>query len=483
MNIRVLRLVHSSHTVLTLALLSSSIAVSAVAAQQAEDVKAVLVTGTSSGIGLRITEVLAQNGFFVYAGARKTEDLERLDAMEHVKSIRLDVTIQSEIDAAVALVEAEGRGLYGLVNNAGVSVMGPLIELPEEDMDFLFDVNLYGPYRVTKAFADLLIEGEGRVINTSSIAGIVSGPFSGPYTMSKHGVEAYTDALATELAGFNVAVAAVEPGNYKSQILVSMVERMKASGYSAEGSRYGSMLDLITGPLDRSQYKEPDDVALAVLDFLSSDTPRHRYMVVPNQAEADLTIRQALREVVQLNQGHAFSYSRDELVEILDEVLAQEQASLSRSTASQVGLHQAALEGNLPAIRQQVETGANLNEKDAYGSTPLIIASTFGHTEVAQALIEAGAELDQQNSDGATALFTAALLCRTEIVQALLDHGADRSIRNNTGSTPLDVVSTPWDEIVQVYDFLGGVLKPFGLELDYERLRETRPVIAEMLRR
>jgi len=226
--------------------------VSTIAAQETEGVRAVLVTGTSSGIGLRMTEVLSENGFFVYAGARKAEDLARLDAMENVQSIRLDVTIQSQIDAAVEFVQAEGRGLYGLINNAGVAVMGPLIELSEEDMDFQLDVNLFGPYRVTKAFADLLIESKGRIMTVSSIAGVLSGPFSGAYSMSKHGVEAYTDALAAELARFDVAVAAVEPGNYRSQIVASMVRRMKERGYSAEGSRYGSMLDLIRGPLDRS---------------------------------------------------------------------------------------------------------------------------------------------------------------------------------------------------------------------------------------
>ena len=91
--------------------------------------KAVLVTGASSGIGLSITEHLAAEGHFVYAGARKAEDIARLSAMGNVMGIRLDVTVQEEIDAAVELVRNEGRGLYGLVNNAGVNVIGPLIEL------------------------------------------------------------------------------------------------------------------------------------------------------------------------------------------------------------------------------------------------------------------------------------------------------------------------------------------------------------------
>ena len=451
------------------------------AAQTPDDIRAVLITGTSSGIGLRMTEVLSKNGFFVYAGVRTPEDHARLDAMDNVKAVQLDVTIQSEIDAAVELVRLEGRGLYGLINNAGVSVMGPLIELPEEDMKFLLDVNLLGPYRITKAFADLLIESEGRVLTVSSIAGILSGQFSGAYSMSKHGVEAYTDALAAELKGFNVEVAAVEPGNYKSQIVASMVKRMRQTGYSAQGSRYGSMLDMITGPLDRSQYDEPDDVALAALHFLSSESPKQRYMVVPNQFEAEITVRQILRELVQLNEGHRYSFTRDELVAMLDQALGEVQTS-SPVTSSDPSLHEAAMVGDIQAVRRLIESGADLNEQEASGgSSPLITAATFGHTGVARELIEAGAELNHQNNDGSTPLITAAFFCRTEIVEALLIAGADKSIRNNAGSTALEVVTVPFDAIKNVYDLIGDMLGPFGLKLDYDRIKATRPKIADML--
>lgn len=90
-------------------------------AEETSDTKAVLVTGASSGIGLRITETLSRNGFYVYAGARKTADLERLDAMENVSSVRLDVTADKDIDEAVDFIEKQGRGLWGIVNNAGVA--------------------------------------------------------------------------------------------------------------------------------------------------------------------------------------------------------------------------------------------------------------------------------------------------------------------------------------------------------------------------
>jgi len=455
------------------------------AAQETEDLPAVLITGTSSGIGLRITEVLSENGFFVYAGAREAQDLARLDAMPNVKAVRLDVTIQSEIDAAVALVEAEGRGLFGLINNAGVAVLGPLVEMPEADMVFQLDTNLFGPYRVTAAFSDLIIESQGRIATVGSIAGIVTGPFGGAYSMSKHGVEAYVDALAAELEPLRVKVAVIEPGNYKSQIYASMVKRMDETGYSAEGSRWGSMRDLISGPLDRSQYKEPDEVAQAALHFLTSDSPKRRYMVVPNQSEAELTIRQALRKVAQLNEGQPYAYGRDELVEMLDEILAEVALASSppAETGLSIGLHQAVVEGNLEAVRAHIEVGSDLNVKEpSGGSSPLLSAAIFGQTDIALALIDAGADVNQQNNEGSTPLMSAAFMCRTEIVEALLAAGADRNLANNAGSTPLDVVTIPFEDARGIYDYLGAVLGPYGLKLDYERIEATRPVIADMLR-
>jgi NAD(P)-dependent dehydrogenase (short-subunit alcohol dehydrogenase family) len=304
-------------------LISIVFAVLAVSTASANDgQKAVLVTGASSGIGLKITEHLAAAGHFVYAGARKPEDIARLSDMDNVQGIRLDVTVQDEIDAAVQLVQDEGRGLYALVNNAGVNVIGPLIELDEGELDFLFDVNIYGPYRVTKAFAPLIIESQGRINNVSSISGILTGPMYGIYAMSKHAVEAYTDALAIEMGMLGVQVSAVEPGNYKSKIGDSRCERFLSNEVDPETSYFQ---DYIKRTVDNCRNRpentspEPDDVAEAVLHALFDDDPREHYMVVPSQFQAEITIRKAIEELVRYNEGHQFSYSREELVEMLED--------------------------------------------------------------------------------------------------------------------------------------------------------------------
>jgi len=147
-----------------------------------------------------------------------------------------------------------------------------------------------------------------------------------------------------------------------------------------------------------------------------------------------------------------------------------------------VSLHAAALQGNLNAIPRHIDAGSDLNAKDAYGSTPLVVAATFGKTDAARALIDAGADMTITNNEGSTPLHIAAFLCRTEIVQALLDKGADKTVRNKAGRTALETVSRPFDEVKGVYDGLGAALEPLGLRLDYERIKATRPKIAAMLR-
>ncbi len=289
------------------ALIALPFAVPAATAETSADTarKAVLVTGASTGIGREITERLAANGHFVYAGARKEPDLEALNAIENVQALRLDVTKADEIAAAVATVTAGGRGLWGLVNNAGVAVTGPFADLREEDFDFVMDVNTYGPFRMTKAFIPLIAKANGRIVTISSISGILSSGNLGVYSMSKHAIEAFGDSLAVQMEPLGVKVSLVEPGNYNSQI-----------GASAE-KRTG----VATGIGDRSRYKQPDEVAEAVERALFEPDPKRRYMVVPNQQEAEITIRKAIQELVQLNEGHSHTYSRDALVGMLDEAL------------------------------------------------------------------------------------------------------------------------------------------------------------------
>jgi NAD(P)-dependent dehydrogenase (short-subunit alcohol dehydrogenase family) len=278
--------------------------------------KAVLVTGASTGIGRKITERLAADGYFVYATARKEEDLKALGAIKNVQALRLDVTQPADIAAAVETISRAGRGLYGLVNNAGVATAGTIADMSPEEFDLVMNVNAYGPVRMIKAFEPILIGQKGRIINIGSISGILARQNLAAYAMSKHAIEALTDSLAGQLAPLGVHVSVVEPGNYNSNIGKNALARIGADSKAANSPGYQVRAD-------RSNFKEPDEVAMAVEQALLEPNPKRRYMVVPNQDEAEITIRKQIEQLVQLNEGQPYSYDRAALVKMLDEALAQ----------------------------------------------------------------------------------------------------------------------------------------------------------------
>lgn len=294
-------------------------------ANDAEAQKAVLITGASTGIGRNAAERLATAGYFVYAGARKAADIEELNAIDNVMAVRLDVTKQDEIDAAVELIRNEGRGLWGIVNNAGVNVVAPLIEADISEVEFLFDVNVFGVFRVTKAFAPLVIESQGRIVNISSISGFLSGGGYGIYAASKHAVEAFTDSLEREMDDLGVLVIAVEPGNFASEIGLTRCKRRLADTdarpYVYFEERRQQMLASCRERLEAGVENEgtpPDAVSVVIEQALFDEDPKPHYLVVPRQVEAGWTISQVIEELLSINARHDYSYTRDELIEYMD---------------------------------------------------------------------------------------------------------------------------------------------------------------------
>ena len=160
----------------------------------------------------------------------------------------------------------------------------------------------------------------------------------------------------------------------------------------------------------------------------------------------------------------------------------QSSVSLPTPKPPSVDIHTATFLGDLKSIDQHIRAGTDLNKKDAYGSSPLIIATTFGKTKSASMLIEGGADTSIANNDGSTPLHIAAFFCRHEIVEILLESGADKSIKNKYGSTALETVNGAFEDVRVVYDQLSSSLGPLGLELDYEYLKATRPKVADLLR-
>jgi NAD(P)-dependent dehydrogenase (short-subunit alcohol dehydrogenase family) len=291
-------------------------------ASEATPAKAVLVTGASSGIGFQITETLSRNGFYVYAGARKAEDLKRLDAMENVSAVRLDVTVDDDIDAAVDFIEQQARGLWGIVNNAGVARYSPLATGPEADIRFTFDINVFGPFRLNQAFLPMLQASGGRTAIVGSINGFIPNASDGGYAASKFAVEGYTDSLAMELENSDVHVAIVEPGGYKSRIRDKFVApALTVDAEDGIGVDDETRKALQEYAASNESMKEPREVAEAVLHLMSSEEPKRRYMVTPNAEQAEETMRWAMQRLLQLNEGQPYTYSRDELIALMDKLL------------------------------------------------------------------------------------------------------------------------------------------------------------------
>ena len=285
--------------------------------------KAVLVTGASTGIGRSVTEHLAADGYFVYAGARKEGDLAALNAIKNVQAVRLDVTSAPDIAAAVQTITRSGRGLYALVNNAGVATIGTFAAMKDEEFDLVMAVNLYGPYRVSKAFTPLIVAQQGRITTIGSISGILASKDLGAYSMSKHAMEAFADSLAAQMLPLGVQVSIVEPGNYNSEI----------------GKSASKRIGVDTRFTDRSNYKNPDEVAAAVELALFEPKPKRRYLVVPDQHEAEITIRKQISQLAQLNEGQPYTYDREALVKMLDEDLAPARPKSSVSAPASASGH------------------------------------------------------------------------------------------------------------------------------------------------
>jgi NAD(P)-dependent dehydrogenase (short-subunit alcohol dehydrogenase family) len=181
--------------------------------------EAVVISGASTGIGADCAERLARDGFVVYAGVRNDADAARVEALHgNVRALRLDVTDDAAISAAVVRVRDDGVTLRGVVNNAGIAIPGPLEFLPISEVRRQFDVNFFGALSVTQAFLPLVRPVRGRIVFVGSISGRLAIPFVGPYSTSKFALHAAADALRVELAPSGIHVALVEPSSVKTPI-------------------------------------------------------------------------------------------------------------------------------------------------------------------------------------------------------------------------------------------------------------------------
>jgi len=248
--------------------------------------KNVLVTGTSTGIGHSTALELARRGWRVFAGVRKEADGEALarEADGEVHTVLLDVADEASIDAAAAfLAEHTGGELHGLVNNAGVYLGGPLELMRPDEIRKTLDVNVTGLLLLTRACLPLLRAAQGRIVNISSISGLIAMPGVSVYAASKHAVEAVTDALRVELQPFGIKVVAVEPGGVKTPIWDKGAQRDAAAredrGTAETRELYAPIVRLLEKLNTKPGGLPPEALADVVTEALESSKPKNRYLV------------------------------------------------------------------------------------------------------------------------------------------------------------------------------------------------------------
>jgi NAD(P)-dependent dehydrogenase (short-subunit alcohol dehydrogenase family) len=252
------------------------------------DNRAVVITGASTGIGAACALHLDRVGFAVFAGVRKPEDGVALQkaGSERLVPLELDVTDLATIrkSCAVVLDATKERGLFGLINNAGIAVVGPLEAVPISDLRQQLEVNVIGQVAVIQAFLPLIRQARGRIVNMGSIAGLSTMPLMGPYSASKFALEAITDALRLEVQQWGIHVAIVEPGAIATPIwnksAIEAAER-EAAIETELRTLYKPVVTAVRKAVGEASKRAipPDAVVKVVEEALTAPAPKTRYLV------------------------------------------------------------------------------------------------------------------------------------------------------------------------------------------------------------
>lgn len=235
--------------------------------------RVVLVTGASSGIGQACADLLAERGFTVYGASRTgTEG----PTGRGWTSLRMDVRDEVSVARGVERVLAEVGRLDAVVNSAGIGIAGAVEETPIEEARDLFETNFFGPLRVCQAvLPHFRAQGDGIVVNISSIGGRIALPFQGLYSASKFALEGLTEALRMEVKPLGIRVVLVEPGDTRTPFTAH--RRRVAGASSAYRDRFGRAL--ARAEADEEGGGDPEAVARLVLRILRHPHPRLRYTV------------------------------------------------------------------------------------------------------------------------------------------------------------------------------------------------------------
>jgi len=252
--------------------------------RQASRGKVVLITGCSSGIGRCVAEGLHTRGYRIFAGVRRSEDMRALEAAG-IKALHLNLDDSDSITAAVQqlLAQTDGR-IYGLFNNGAYGQPGAVEDLSREVLRRQFETNLFGWHELTcRLLPAMRQQGEGRIIQNSSVLGLVVLPYRGAYNASKFALEALSDTLRLELSGTGIHVSLIEPGPIESRFRANGQRAFAANidvDHSVHRDQYQAMLSRLAkeGPAAPFTLK-PEAVLKKVIHALESPRPKPRYYV------------------------------------------------------------------------------------------------------------------------------------------------------------------------------------------------------------
>lgn len=248
--------------------------------------KSILVTGANSGIGLATVLYLASQGFHVYAGARNIASLEGLPEEANITPVQLDVTKTEDVVSVKKIIHENAKGLFGLVNNAGITKAGPLMDVSVEDLRAQFEVNVFGVHQITQAMFPLLLQAKGRIVMMSSDSGFFATPFVGPYCSSKFALEGYADSLRREVIPYGVKVILIEPGRIITPIWNKGEQLLKSKQYAQSLFwKEAEAMGEYAVRKGKTRGLPPVEVAKTVYQVLTVENPKLRYIVAENKFE------------------------------------------------------------------------------------------------------------------------------------------------------------------------------------------------------
>jgi NAD(P)-dependent dehydrogenase (short-subunit alcohol dehydrogenase family) len=249
--------------------------------------RSVLITGASTGIGLAAARELKVRGWRVLATARKAEDRARLEREVGVEALALELSDAASVAAcaAEALARTQGK-LLALYNNAAYGVIGAMEDISAEVLRHHLEVNVVGGHELTRRIIPAMRKaGRGRIVNCSSVLGLVSGPYRGAYCASKFALEALSDAMRAELAGSGVFVSVLEPGPIRTEFLATTIATFKRNvdvARSVHRAEYERRLSAMAADTQSRFKLGPEAVVSKLVHALESSRPRPHYKISPH---------------------------------------------------------------------------------------------------------------------------------------------------------------------------------------------------------